>query len=77
MIPFGIDPDGSTLFAFDPSNMDELGEMGVVAWIHEIGFRAKSFDDLLKNLLELCEADREYARSQPPPAEPRFDEASP
>jgi len=64
MIPFGIDPEGTTLFAFDPTNMDELGEMGVVAWIHEIGFRAKSFDALLANLLELCEADREYGKSR-------------
>jgi hypothetical protein len=65
MIPFGIDPEGTTLFAFDPTEVDSHGEMGVVAWIHEIGFRARSFDDFLVGILELCEADLDDARACP------------
>lgn len=57
LIPFGIDPTGSTLFAFDPSSTDRFGEMSVVAWIHEIGIRSASFPEFLEAILELCEAD--------------------
>ena len=57
MIPFGIDPSGTTLFAFDPSTIDARGEMGVVAWIHEIGIRSASFSEFLGSILEICEAD--------------------
>ena len=74
LIPFGIDPAGSTLFAFDPSSLDSDGEMGVVAWIHELGIRRESFTDFLAGVLELCEADRSNALaaralgdSSPPP----------
>jgi len=58
MIPFGIEPTGATLFAFDPSCTDADGEMAVVAWIHEIGLRSASFPEFLRAILELCEADR-------------------
>jgi len=57
MIPFGIDPSGTTLFAFDPSTIDDHGEMAVVAWIHEIGIRSETFPEFLAVILELCEAD--------------------
>src|SRR5262249_34130327 len=79
LIPFGIDPNAVTLFAFDPSTTDALGlgdgEMGVVAWIHEIGIRSLSFSDFLTAILELCEADLETrkavreasSRSEPTP----------
>lgn len=63
MIPFGIDPTGSTLFAFDPSTVDRAGEMGVVAWIHEIGIRSTSFPEFLLAVLELCEADLAMMRA--------------
>jgi hypothetical protein len=56
-IPFGIDPAGTTLFAFDPNHADPTGEMPVIAWIHEIGIRRASFGDFLVAILELCEAD--------------------
>lgn len=58
MIPFGIDPAGTTLFAFDPSCVDAAGEMAVVAWIHEIGIRSETFPEFLAVILEICEADR-------------------
>jgi hypothetical protein len=68
LITFGIDPEGTTLFAFDPSSADERGEMQVVAWIHEFGIRRESFADFLDGVLELCEADRLNAKATRPPA---------
>jgi hypothetical protein len=64
-IPFGIDPAGTTLFAFDPATADAEGEMGVVAWIQEIGIRRASFTDFLGMVLEFCEADLEALEHQP------------
>lgn len=61
-IPFGIDPAGTTLFAFDPAATDAAGEMAVIAWIHEIGIRRASFADFLVAILELCEADADSLR---------------
>lgn len=66
LIPFGIDPAGTTLFAFDPSSADEGGEMSVIAWIHELGIRRESFTDFLDGVLELCEADRLNAAKTAP-----------
>ena len=64
-IPFGIDPAGTTLFAFDPATTDSEGEMGVVAWIQEIGIRRASFADFLVMVLEFCEADQEALSQEP------------
>ena len=58
LIPFGIDSDGTTLFAFDPALADADGEMPVIAWIHEIGLRSSNFTSFLETVLELCEADQ-------------------
>jgi hypothetical protein len=57
LIPFGIDPDGTTLFAFDPRTRSENGEMQVVAWMQELGLRFDSFPALLQAVVEHCEAD--------------------
>jgi hypothetical protein len=73
LIPFGIDPEATTLFAFDPAHTDEQGEMQVVAWIHEFGIRRESFADFLDGVLELCEADLENAKA----ARAASDETSP
>lgn len=63
MIPFGIDPAGTTLFTFDPTTAHADGEMGVVAWIHEIGIRSMTFPEFLGSILELCEADLAMLRA--------------
>jgi hypothetical protein len=57
LIPFGIDADGTTLFAFDPRARRGDGEMPVVAWMQELGLRFDSFPALLRAVVELCEAD--------------------
>jgi hypothetical protein len=74
MIPFGIEPTGATLFAFDPASIRRDGEMAVVAWIHEIGIFSATFPEFLETILELCEADRatltavRNAEAKAPPA---------
>jgi hypothetical protein len=52
LVPFGIDVQGTTLFAFE-------GGETVVAWVNEIGLRRESFDDFLESILELAEAELE------------------
>lgn len=52
LVPFGIDVQGTTLFAFE-------GSEAVVAWVNEIGLRRESFDDFLESILELAEAELE------------------
>jgi hypothetical protein len=54
-IPFGVDQQATTLFAFDPRTRRPDGEMAVIAWINEIGLRSDGFGDLLETLLELCQ----------------------
>lgn len=63
-IPFAVDPPGMTLFAFDRQRVSPDGEMEVVAWIHELGMRRKSFTELLVLLRELCEADLERVNAR-------------
>lgn len=60
-IPFGVDLQATTLFAFDPTERAADGELAVVAWIHEIGLRRPNFEALLETLLELCQAERQDA----------------
>ena len=57
LIPFGADLQATTLFAFVAPTERVTGELGVVAWINEIGVRRDSFDDFLELVLELCEAE--------------------
>lgn len=57
VIPFGIDPQAMTLFAFDPNETSRGGEMGVVAWIGEIGVRKRTFTEFLDGIAELCAAE--------------------
>jgi len=57
LIPFGIDVQATTLFAFNPSVTGAGGEYQVIAWVNEIGVRRDSFEDFLEFVLELCEAE--------------------
>jgi hypothetical protein len=64
-IPFGVDLQATTLFAFDPTERADDGELAVIAWIHEIGLRRENFCALLETLLELCQAERRDAELLP------------
>lgn len=59
LIPFGIDRQATTLFAFVPDSQRSDGELEVVAWINEIGVRRDGFADLLELVCDLAAADLE------------------
>ena len=59
IVPFGIDLQGTTLFAFNPSVTRADGECEVVAWVNEIGVRRESFAGFLEFVVEMCEAELE------------------
>ncbi len=57
IIPFGIDPQGTSLFAFNPDVLSPSGEMQVIAWVSEIGARSDDFEDFLRMALDISRAD--------------------
>jgi hypothetical protein len=57
MIPFGMDPKGTTIFAFNPAVVRPDGEMEVILWVNELGDRSESFADFLSMVLEMFEVD--------------------
>ena len=57
LIPFGIDRQATTLFAFNPIVVRHDGEYEVIAWVNELGLRSDSFESFLELVLELCRAD--------------------
>ena len=62
IVPFGIDLQGTTLFAFNPSATRADGECEVVAWVNEIGVRRESFTGFLEFVHEMCESELEGFR---------------
>lgn len=70
LIPFGIDPDAETLFAWDPQVQREDGELEVVLWMNGLGMRLASFPELLELLVDMLSAELELpldARAEPTP----------
>jgi hypothetical protein len=63
IVPFGIDLQGTTLFAFNPTVTRADGECEVVAWVNEIGVRRDTFTGFLEFVLEMCEAELEGYRA--------------
>jgi hypothetical protein len=55
MIPFGIDPTATTIFAFNPAVTSADGEMEVILWVNGLGERAASFAEFLSMALEMLE----------------------
>ena len=65
IVPFGIDLQGTTIFAFNPTVVREDGECEVVAWVNEIGVRRETFTDFLEFVVEMCESELDgYVISQ-------------
>lgn len=72
LVPFGVDPAGTTLFAFDYTRGGR--EPLVIAWVSELGLGAANFTEFLGLLLNLAERDLDdereradsVARSGPP-----------
>jgi hypothetical protein len=65
IVPFGIDLQGTTLFAFNPLARRADGECEVVAWVNEIGVRRDTFPEFLEFVLEMCEAELEGLSARP------------
>jgi hypothetical protein len=63
VVPFGIDLQGTTLFAFNPSVTRADGECEVVAWVNELGVRRESFSGFLEFVAEMCESELEGYRA--------------
>jgi hypothetical protein len=57
LVPFGVDLQATTLFAFDPARISADGECEVIAWVSEIGVRRESFTAFLEWILELCQSE--------------------
>jgi hypothetical protein len=57
MIPFGIDPKATTLFAFNPAIVRPDGEMEVIAWVNGLGERHACLDDCLAMVCDMLEAE--------------------
>lgn len=55
MIPFGIDPTATTIFAFNPGVTAPDGEMEVIMWVNGLGERAQNFAEFLTMSLEMLE----------------------
>jgi len=62
-VPFGIDLQGTTLFAFNPTVTRADGECEVIAWVNEIGVRRDSFPGFLEFVLDMCEAELDGYRA--------------
>lgn len=66
MIPFGLDREATTLFAFNPAVVHPDGDMEVIAWVNGLGERFHGFGEFLTMVREALEADvaeqRELAR---------------
>jgi hypothetical protein len=68
IIPFGVDLQSTTLFAFNRQVQSADGEYEIIAWINELGVRRDDFPSFLELLLELAEYELDGHR--PPMVEP-------
>lgn len=57
LIPFGVDLQGTTMFAFDRNQVGPNGELAVIAWVSELGLTFQGFDEFLSNVLEWLTLD--------------------
>lgn len=55
VIPFGVDLQSTTLFAFNLAVCSPTGEYEVIAWINELGVRRDDFPSFLQLVLEFAE----------------------
>jgi hypothetical protein len=57
LIPFGVDLQGTTMFAFDRNQVAPNGELAVIAWVNELGLTFRGFDEFLENVLDWLTVD--------------------
>ena len=63
LIPFAVDAQATTLFAFNSQRRHRDGELEVVAWVSELGVSATNFSDFLGLLVRLCQHELEDLRA--------------
>jgi hypothetical protein len=74
VVPFGIDGEAETIFAWDTSVVRAGGELEVIAWVNQIGARFDGFPSLLEFVRDLLDADLASLKNQhiePVPARAR------
>jgi hypothetical protein len=59
LVPFGIDPRGEVIFAWDRSRSGDDGELEVVLWMNEIGARVPSFPAFLEMVRDMIASEIE------------------
>lgn len=64
LVPFGIDPEGETLFAWDTDAPQADGELEVVLWTNGVGMRLPSFPALLEFIVDMLSAELEERRDR-------------
>jgi hypothetical protein len=62
LIPFGIDADAETIFAWDAGEARADGELEVMLWTNGVGVRLPSFPDLLELIADMLAAEIEDRR---------------
>ena len=55
MLPFGMDPQGSAVFAWNPAAVGRDGEMEVILWVNGLGDRCASFGEFLTVIRDMME----------------------
>lgn len=66
LVPFGVDAQGETIFAWDRSALREDGEMEIVVWINEIGTRVDTFPAFLELICDMLAAEIDDRRRADP-----------
>jgi hypothetical protein len=62
LIPFGIDGDAETIFAWDVEAPRHAGELEVILWTNDIGVRLASFPELVDLVLDMLTAELDDRR---------------
>lgn len=65
LVPFGVDAQAETFFAWDIGAERAGGELEIVVWINEIGERLESFPALLELVREMLTAEVDDRRRAP------------
>lgn len=76
LVPFGIDADGETIFAWDRSAERADGELEIVVWVNEIGERVESFPAFLDLVCAMLTAEIDDRRRVASPSSRRLPRAA-
>jgi hypothetical protein len=63
LVPFGIDAEAETVFAWDLGAPRADGELGVLVWTNEVGLHVDDFPSFLELCLDMLRAEIEERRA--------------